>query len=236
MRRWTSPISGDEHTNRRALPRACCPGSETGTMSELASKPMGRPVSFDHAGTVKAAMDLYWRSGVANTSFNEVSRALNVSKPTLYRYFGDEDGLLSAALQHYVSQRTLHAGLLHATGDIRTDLNAWFGLQIDELYEKHHDGTTPTGCLLMECVQLGKALGDKTTATVNSAIHEFLEMVESRLVLAAEAGQLQAGINLKAAVHLIAGQMIVAKNVVLIGEPKDSLKSMVALAIEGITA
>ena len=181
-------------------------------------------------------MDLYWRSGVANTSFNEVSRALNVSKPTLYRYFGDEDGLLSAALEHYVSQRTLHADLLHATGDLRTDLNAWFGLQIDELYEKHHDGTTPTGCLLMECVQLGKALGVKTTATVNSAIHEFLELVERRLVLAGEAGQLHPGIDLNAAVHLIAGQMIVAKNVVLVGEPKENLKNMVSLAVDGITA
>ena len=205
-------------------------------MSDFATKPMGRPVSFDHDGTVAAATNLYWQSGVANTSFNEVSRALNVSKPTLYRYFGDEDGLLSAALEHYVSQRTHHAELLNATGDLRTDLNAWFGLQIDDLYEKHHDGTTPTGCLLMECVQLGKALGDKTTATVDRAIHEFLELVEGRLVVARDAGQLRPGIDLKPAVHLIAGQMIVAKNVVLIGEPKDNLKSMVALAIDGIAA
>ena len=86
----------------------------------------------------------------------------------------------------------------------------------------------------MECIQLDKALGHKTTAAVNRAIHEFLELVEGRLVVAREAGQLRSGIDLKAAVHLIAGQMIVAKNVVLIGEPKDNLKSMVALAIDGI--
>ena len=88
----------------------------------------------------------------------------------------------------------------------------------------------------MECVQLGKALGDKTTATVDRAIHEFLELVEGRLVVARDAGQLRPGVDLKPAVHLIAGQMIVAKNVVLIGEPKDNLKSMVALAIDGIAA
>lgn len=204
-------------------------------MPELASKPMGRPVSFDRDSTVEAATNLYWRSGVASTSFNEVSRALNVSKPTLYRYFGDEDGLLSSAIEHYVSQRTLHPELLNATGDLGTDLNAWFSLQIDDLYEKHHDGTTPTGCLLMECIQLGKTLGAKTTATVHRAIHEFLEMVEDRLVIAKEAGQLRPDIDIKAAVHLVAGQMIVAKNVVLIGEPKEAVKCMVTLAIEGIT-
>ena len=104
-------------------------------MTELASKSIGRPVSFDRTSTIAAATNLYWQSGVAATSFNEVSRALGVSKPTLYRYFGDEDGLVSAAIEHYVSQRTLYADLLGATGDIRTDLNAWFDKQIDDLYE-----------------------------------------------------------------------------------------------------
>ena len=205
-------------------------------MTELASKSIGRPVSFDRTSTIEAATELYWQAGVAATSFNEVSRVLGVSKPTLYRYFGDEDGLVSAAIQHYVSQRTLHTELLNATSDLRTDLNVWFDKQIDDLYERHQDATMPTGCLLMECVQLGKALGEKSTATVHQAVHEILDMFETRLQAAHQAGQLRDGIDINAAVRLIAGQTIVAKNVVLIGEPKENLKSMVALAIDGIAA
>ena len=205
-------------------------------MTELASKSIGRPVSFDRTSTIEAATELYWPSGVAATSFNEVSRVLGVSKPTLYRYFGDEDGLVSAAIQHYVSQRTLHTELLNATGDLRNDLNAWFDKQIDDLYERTEDASMPTGCLLMECVQLGKALGEKSTATVREAVIEFLGMFEERLKIAREAGQLRPGIDLDAAVRLVAGQTIIAKNVVLIGEPKENLKRMVALAIDGIIA
>ncbi|MEC8310948.1 MAG: TetR/AcrR family transcriptional regulator [Pseudomonadota bacterium] len=205
-------------------------------MTELASKSIGRPVSFDRTSTIEAATELYWQSGVAATSFNEVSRVLGVSKPTLYRYFGDEDGLVSAAIQHYVNQRTLHTELLNATGDLRTDLNAWFDKQIDDLYERTEDASMPTGCLLMECVQLGKALGEKSTATVREAVIEFLGMFEERLKIAREAGQLRPGIDLDAAVRLVAGQTIIAKNVVLIGEPKENLKRMVALAIDGIIA
>ncbi|MEC7210847.1 MAG: TetR/AcrR family transcriptional regulator [Pseudomonadota bacterium] len=205
-------------------------------MTELSSKSVGRPVSFDRVSTIEAATELYWQSGVAATSFNEVSRALGVSKPTLYRYFGDEDGLVSAAIQHYVDQRTLHTELLSATGDIRTDLNAWFDKQIDDLYERHKDAGMPTGCLLMECVQLGKALGDKSTATVHRAVHEILDMFETRLKAADKAGQLRPGIDLNAAVRLVAGQIIIAKNVILIGEPKANLKRMTALAIDGIIA
>ena len=205
-------------------------------MTELASKSIGRPVSFDRTSTIEAATNLYWQSGVAATSFNEVSRALSVSKPTLYRYFGDEDGLVSAAIEHYVSQRTLYADLLGATGDIRTDLNAWFDKQIDDLYEKHADASMPTGCLLRECVQLGNAIGEKSRATGHQAVQGILDMFEERLKAAEAAGQLRPGIDLNAAVRLVAGQTIIAKNVVLIGEPKENLKRMVALAIDGITA
>ena len=205
-------------------------------MTQLASKSIGRPVSFDRTSTIEAATNLYWQSGVAATSFNKVSRALGISKPTLYRYFGDEDGLVSAAIEHYVSQRTLYADLLGATGDIRTDLNAWFDKQIDDLYQRHADASMPTGCLLMECVQLGNAIGKKSRATVHQAVQGILDMFEERLKAAEAAGQLRPGIDLNAAVRLVAGQTIIAKNVVLIGEPKENLKRMVALAIDGITA
>jgi len=205
-------------------------------MTQLASKSIGRPVSFDRTSTIEAATNLYWQSGVAATSFNKVSRALGISKPTLYRYFGDEDGLVSAAIEHYVSQRTLYADLLGATGDIRTDLNAWFDKQIDHLYQRHADASMPTGCLLMECVQLGNAIGEKSRATVHQAVQGILDMFEQRLKAAEAVGQLRPGIDLNAAVRLVAGQTIIAKNVVLIGEPKENLKRMVALAIDGITA
>ena len=235
---WTQPVSSPISIHAGHYVSAIAPeaGPQDRNMNEFAAKSVGRPVSFDRVSTIEAATDLYWQSGVAATSFNEVSRALGVSKPTLYRYFGDEDGLVSAAIEHYVSQRTLHPELLSATGDIRTDLNAWFDKQIDDLYQRHEDAAMPTGCLLMECVQLGKALGEKSTATVHQAVHEILGMFEARLTAAQAAGQLRPGIDLNAAVRLVAGQTIIAKNVVLIGEPKESLKRMVALAIDGIAA
>ena len=205
-------------------------------MTEPNVKQLGRPATFDREGAIIAATNLYWNSGVANTSFNEVARALNVSKPTLYRYFGDEDGLLSEALNSYCNQHSMHPDILFKTGDLRTDLNIWFDVQIDALYERHEDANVPSGCLLMECVQLGKALGEKSTAMVYKCVREILDMFEHRLKVAEEQGQLRDGVELGPAVHLIAGQTIVAKNVVLIGETKENLKRMVQLAIDGIAA
>ena len=71
---------------------------------------------------------------------------------------------------------------------------------------------------------------------VHKCVREILDMFEHRLKVAKEQGQLRDGVELGPAVHLIAGQTIVAKNVVLIGETKENLKRMVQLAIDGIAA
>ena len=41
----------------------------------------------------------YWRDGVH--AFNEVCRRVSVSKPSIYREFGGEDGLVEAVLIYY---------------------------------------------------------------------------------------------------------------------------------------
>lgn len=46
-------------------------------------------------------MDVYWREGCHRLSLNEVCRRISVSKPSLYREFGGEDGLVESVLGHY---------------------------------------------------------------------------------------------------------------------------------------
>ncbi|MEM6927488.1 MAG: TetR/AcrR family transcriptional regulator, partial [Myxococcota bacterium] len=64
-------------------------------------RPRGRPKSIDRQRTVEAAMQEYWRDGVEHLSINTICKRLEVSKPTLYREFGSEDGLLEAVLDCY---------------------------------------------------------------------------------------------------------------------------------------
>lgn len=61
----------------------------------------GRPKTFDRDRTLDVAIDSYWRDGVDAVSLNEICRRAGVSKPGLYREFGDEDHLMDAALTRY---------------------------------------------------------------------------------------------------------------------------------------
>lgn len=48
---------------------------------------------------VTAALDLFSRQGVKKTDLDEVARQAGVTRVTVYRYFGDKEGLVRAACQ-----------------------------------------------------------------------------------------------------------------------------------------
>ena len=50
---------------------------------------------------IERATEVFWRDGPYSLSLNEVCRRIETSKPTIYREFGGEDGLMAAALEHY---------------------------------------------------------------------------------------------------------------------------------------
>ena len=61
----------------------------------------GRPKSWDRTEVVRQVMEHYWRDGAHALSLNEVCRRVSVSKPSIYREFGGEDGLIEAVLIYY---------------------------------------------------------------------------------------------------------------------------------------
>ena len=65
------------------------------------NKTRGRPKKTKRQDVVGGATALYWRDGYPAISLNELCRRLSVSKPSIYREFGGEDGLVEAVLSHY---------------------------------------------------------------------------------------------------------------------------------------
>lgn len=71
-------------------------------MSETPSKPgRGRPPKMNKADVLDVAMNAYWEDGPTAVSLNSVCQRAGVSKPSVYKAFGNEDGLTCAALEHY---------------------------------------------------------------------------------------------------------------------------------------
>lgn len=61
----------------------------------------GRPATFDRAGALEAAVELFWRHGYDGTSISMLTEAMGVTPPTLYAAFGSKLGLYQEALARY---------------------------------------------------------------------------------------------------------------------------------------
>lgn len=120
----------------------------------------GRPQTRNKEYLLEVAMSAYWQADAAEVSLNAICMMAGVSKPSLYRDFGGEDGLTAAVLARYaqiilapiesmlVSQIHFHAKLEHLIA---------FACQ---------DSRLEVGCLFVKMRAKRSRLGEKTQAQI----------------------------------------------------------------------
>lgn len=77
----------------------------------------GRPKTFNKAQASEIAMKVYLKNGMNNISLNEMCRQIGVSKPSVYREFGGEEGLKVSALNLYLESSYFHILTSHLFGN-----------------------------------------------------------------------------------------------------------------------
>lgn len=70
---------------------------------EQIKRPRGRPRKFDKAVALEIALDLFRQKGFDNTSLEDLTRALDLNRPSLYAAFGNKETLFQEVLQAYIS-------------------------------------------------------------------------------------------------------------------------------------
>ena len=64
---------------------------------------MGRPRSFSEEAALDAAAEVFVHGGYEGTSIDDLVKALNLHRGSLYKAFGSKRGLFLAVLQRYVN-------------------------------------------------------------------------------------------------------------------------------------
>jgi AcrR family transcriptional regulator len=121
-------------------------------------------------------MTEYWHGDPADVSLNSICLRAGVSKPSLYREFGSEDGLARAALDRYAEQVLSHVlGILQAGTGFQATLDALVAFACG-------DPRMETGCLFHKMRNgkhrlgpLTRARVDELHATARGAYETFLE-------------------------------------------------------------
>jgi len=64
----------------------------------------GRPRGFDPHAALDAAVEVFWRHGYEGSGLTELTDAMGIGRPSLYRAFGDKAQLFQKALERYVDR------------------------------------------------------------------------------------------------------------------------------------
>jgi len=114
----------------------------------------GRPKCFNEQEALQKAMLLFWEYGYESTSMSDLTKALNLTAPSLYSSFGDKSQLFHASLSYYLEHEACAIDVIFEqakTAKIAIELYLYENLK--KLVQQNK----PTGCMLvtstMNCSQ-----------------------------------------------------------------------------------
>ena len=117
------------------------------------SRRPGRPREFDPGHALDHAVGLFWADGFEGVDVNRIARAAGVTKPSLYRLFGDKSSLFLHALRRY--GETVGSGPL-AAFDAQSDITDAVRALLEASVKAGTADEGPKGCLLA-CVAVVQA-------------------------------------------------------------------------------
>ena len=110
----------------------------------VAKRPPGRPKGFIPEEALDRAVEMFWEHGYEGVDVDRIARAVNVTKPALYRAFGDKSTLLLRAVERYaLIYGAPKMAAFQAEPDIHKAVTAFCEATIDSC-----TGETRSGCMM----------------------------------------------------------------------------------------
>ena len=117
-------------------------------MIQNATKPRGRPRSFDELEALKKATQVFWSKGYDGVTIDDLVAGMGVGRPSLYAVFGDKRTLFLRVLRAYAETKGAGAAkALLSPKALRDSLASFLRHAVESATE---EGLAP-GCLLV-CV------------------------------------------------------------------------------------
>lgn len=190
-----------------------------------ASARPGRPITRNRAHVLETAMNAYWQDERAAVSVNAVCAVAGVSKPSLYRDFGSEDGLTAAVLERY-GQTVLVSveALLSSPQTYGTKLDALISFASD-------DPQMEAGCLFVKMRATRSRFGPQTQALLAAMEVHFQAHYERFFNDAGGRGEWRGGIATELAASYLQEQIALAVSRRAAGKRPEAVRAMLELAI-----
>jgi AcrR family transcriptional regulator len=180
-------------------------------VTKFAKRPPGRPKGFIPDEALDRAVEMFWEHGYEGVDVDRIARAVNVTKPALYRAFGDKSTLLLKAVERYaLTYGAPRMAAFQAESDIHKAVTAFCEATVNTSSDEARGG----------CMMAAAAMGESERITeirscAAKSLTETADMFARRFEKEIKAGRLtrtpSAKVRGRVLVDLLQGLQLRAK-------------------------
>jgi len=152
---------------------------------------MGRPRGFDEKVALDAAMKLFWERGYEGTSMAELSKAMDLTPPSIYAAFGDKKSLFRLAAKRYAEGPAQYQARALLEPTLREVILALFRNTVEFLTEPGH----PAGCMTLTGAMACSVEANSAKELMTEIRKQNEAALKARLQRARKSGELAADLN-----------------------------------------
>src|ERR1700742_4146594 len=106
-------------------------------MIQNTAKGRGRPRSFDEAGALEKATQVFWSKGFDRVTIDDLVAGMGVGRPSLYAVFGDKRKIFLRVLKAYAEKKgALAAKALLSPPSLRDSITGFLRFAVESATEK----------------------------------------------------------------------------------------------------
>ena len=191
----------------------------------------GRPQAFRPEDALDRAVEMFWEHGYEGVDVERIARAVHVTKPALYRAFGDKSSLLLKAVQRYaVTFGAPMIAAFEAEPDIHKAVNGFCEATVNTA-----TGEARSGCMMAAAVLGQSGRVTEIRSYVAQGLTATAALLTQRFEQEIEAGHLTRTVSAKvrgrALIDLMQGLLLRAKAGVSRDELLEDARSYVPLVL-----
>lgn len=193
----------------------------------------GRPKQYDEDTALQAAGQVFWTKGFSATSLDDLSDAMAMNRPSIYRAFGDKEAIYRRALMQFC--QGLDAAFeqtMLKQDDIRKALTEFYSAAL----AVYTSGSEPRGCMVMTTAATAATCHPDIQTDLLGVIHDLDEKIALRFEQALKVGQLKSSFD-------VMGRAVLAQCLLhslslraRAGESTVQLKHMIDSGVEAVVA
>jgi AcrR family transcriptional regulator len=179
-------------------------------------------------------MDVFWVTGYAATSLDDLSSAMGMNRPSIYAAFGDKEALYRLAFDHYRARtRTAIGKALAEKRPLRRALRDFYERAI-EIYLS--GGTSGRGCFMIGTTLTEAVANPELRSMVAESLQGLDRVLSARIALGQQRGEVPSEANPADLGQIASAMLYLLAIQARAGATRKSLKATMNAAINTICA